>query len=335
MGSFQAPQSPDEFLSWQGQQKMLDPGGFFTSTPTPATAGGYYGQNQINNQINQGYATSNQAAPQLDPSQQAQFRQMQMQQAQQLQGIASGQQQGAGELAAQRQVQNALAAQQAQARMARGTNSALAFRGAANNSAGIGMAGAGMAQQAALQDQSNAQGALTGALGTARGADIGMAGQNANLTQQQYGLNTQRGLGYLGQQTGMGRDQLAMQLGQYNTDRQNQQQMQGGLLSTAGAMFAMSDERQKTDIQDAGSDIDDMLGKLVAKTYRYKDEAKYGEGERAGVMAQDLAKSKAGSALLANLPEGVGFDVGKAVSAALASAARLHARMRKLEGARG
>src|SRR5690242_2214236 len=70
-----------------------------------------------------------QSAAQVDPTQQAQFRAMQLQQAQQLQRIASGQQMGAGELAAMRQVQAAQAAQQAQARMARGgQNAALAFR---------------------------------------------------------------------------------------------------------------------------------------------------------------------------------------------------------------
>ena len=91
-----------------------------------------------------------QQAAQVDPTQQAQFRQMQIQQAQQLQGIASGQMQGAGELAAQRQVQNALATQQAQAAMARGgQNAGLAMRNAAANSAGIGLSGAGQAQQAA------------------------------------------------------------------------------------------------------------------------------------------------------------------------------------------
>src|SRR5882672_6755943 len=97
------------------------------------------------------------------------FRQGQLQQIGQLQGIASGQQQGAGELAAQRQIQQALAAQQAQAHMARGSNAALAYRNAANQSAALGSTGAGMGQQAALQDQQAAQNMLTGALGQGRG----------------------------------------------------------------------------------------------------------------------------------------------------------------------
>jgi hypothetical protein len=265
-----------------------------------------------------------QQAAQVDPTQQAAFRQMQLQQAQQLQAIASGQQQGAGELAAQRQVQNALAAQQAQAHMARGANSALAFRNAANNAAGIGLSGAGMSQQAAMQDQQAAQNALTGALGQGRGQDLSMAGQNASLRQNQYGQN-------LGALTGLNGQQLGAQ-GQAMGATLGQQGIMGGLLGAAGTVIAASDENLKTDISDAGADIDEMLSNLTAKTYRYKDEAKYGEGPRAGIMAQDLQKSKAGSALVAALPDGhLGFDVNKAVSAALASAARLNERMRKLE----
>ena len=107
------------------------------------------------------------------------------------------------------------------------------------------------------------------------------------------------------------------------------------MLNTAGQLIAASDEDLKTDIHDGGSDIDEMLGHLVAKTYRYKDEKKFGLGSRAGIMAQDLEKSKAGSALVrVKLPDGdgIGFDVSKAVSAALAATARLNQRMRKLEG---
>lgn len=270
-----------------------------------------------------------QQAAQVDPTQQAQFRQMQMQQAQQLQGIASGQQQGAGELAAQRQVQNALAAQQSMARMARGgQNAALAFRGAANNAAGIGLAGAGQAQQAALQDQQTAQGQLSGALNNARGQDLGMGTTNANLQQSQYGQN-------LGALTNLNSAQLGAQTGAMQATL-GQQGIAGGLLSTAGTLIAKSDRDLKTDInEDAGADIDAMLDGLVAKTYRYKDTPKYGAGERAGIMAQDLQKSKVGAALVVKEIDGLGFDVSKAVSAALASTARLNERMRKLEAARG
>lgn len=158
-------------------------------------------QAQIDTQINQQLpGLQTRAAAQLDGSQQAQFRGGQQAQIGQLQGIASGQQQGAGELAAQRQVQNALAGQQALARMRGAGGGGMLMAG--RNSAGIGLAGAGMGQQAALQDQMGAQGLLTQALGGARGQDIGFANSNAQLQQNQTQLNDQQVLGLM-QQMGL------------------------------------------------------------------------------------------------------------------------------------
>ena len=276
-----------------------------------------------------------QSAAQVDPTQQAAFRQMQLAQATQLQGIANGTQQGAGELAAQRQVQNAIQAQQGLAHMARGgQNAALAFRGAANNAAGIGLQGAGQAQQAALQDQQAAQGQLSNVLGQGRGQDIGLGTTNAQLQQNQYGQN-------LNALTGLNAQQLQAQGNAMNAAL-GQPGIAGGLLQTAGtvgaAAITKSDERLKTDIRDASGDIDEMLDKLAAKSYRYKNETRDGAGGRAGIMAQDLEKSEAGRALVVDLPDDPGmkgFDVSKAVSAALAASARLNERMRKLEGDRG
>lgn len=312
------------FLGGQGQT----PGSY--ATP-------YQDQSQIQGYIQNGMGNINGTGPQLDPNAQAQFRAMQMQQAQQLQGIASGQIQGAGELAVQRQVANAQAAQQAQAMMARGNaNSGLAMRNAATNQAGIGLSGAGQSQQAALSDQQMAQGQLSGVLGGARGQDIGFAGQNANLQQQQYGLNTQRGLGYTGQLTGMDQGQLAAQAGMYNSSQGNVG-MLGGLVKNAGqagAQAIISDARLKTDVTDAGKDTDAMMDALMPKAYVYKD-SKHGVGRRIGVMAQDMEKSKLGSSAVVDLPMGKGLDVNRALSAALAATARLNERLRKIEGKRG
>lgn len=294
-----------------GLGKSTSPGSYQVANPQQAAISGMLGQQ----------------AAQLDPSQQQQFRNLQMAQAQRLAAIASGQAQGAGELAAQRQVSNALAQQQAMARMARGGTSGLAMRNAANNAAGIGLSGAGLSQQAALQDQQMAQGQLTGALGQGRGQDLSLAGNNAQLQQAQYGQN-------LGALTNLNGQQLGAQTNAMNATL-GQQGIAGGLLNTAGTLIAASDENLKTDISDAGNDVDEMLSALTAKTYRYKDP-KYGEGARVGIMAQDLAKSKAGAAVVAKLPDGhLGFDVSKAVSAALASTARLNERLRALEGKRG
>lgn len=289
------------------------------------------------------------------------FRQGQIQQIGQLQQIASGQQQGAGELAAQRQIQQALAAQQAQARMARGSNAALAYRNAANQAAALGSTGAGMGQQAALQDQANAHAALTGALGQGRGMDVNVAGQNAGFQQQaglqNAGFQQQTGLANAGFQQGANQYnaglqqqgqqlnaqnylQLLAQLGNMNANQLQAQGVAGqnkgmfGPLLSAGGTVAgaalASDERLKTDVSDADREIDDMLDALKPKSGRYIDE-RHGEGEWNWVMAQDMERSKAGARLVREESYGKVLDVNKALSTALASMARLNARLRAVE----
>jgi hypothetical protein len=270
-------------------------------------------------------------APQLDPTQQAQFRNMQMQQAQQLQRIASGQQQGAGELAAQRQAANAAAQQQAMARMGRGPNAALAFRGAANNVAGIGLNAAGQGQQAALQDQQMAQGALTGALGQGRGQDLSLSGQNANLQEQNFANQNQAALGYLNNMSGLEQGRLGMQQQANMAQNQFQQGLFGaGMNALSGVGGLLSDETQKTDIAPTSdADLDEMLSSMHAYNYRYKDEAKHGEGERAGVMAQDVAKSKLGRQMIVETDDGMALDGNKLLSGLLASVSYLNRKVKE------
>jgi hypothetical protein len=255
------------------------------------------------------------------------IRQSQLGQIGQLQGIASGQQQGAGELAAQRQTQNALASQQAMARMQRGGNAALGYQNAANNSAGIGLAGAGMAQQAGMQDQMAAQGMLTNAMGQARGQDLNALDQQLRA----MGMQDQTRLAYLAQLTGMD----AMQLNAYNqANAQSAQGHIGPLIAAGGqvgAALAMSDERVKEQIEDASNEVDEALEALLPKAYVYKD-AKHGKGRRVGIMAQDLERSRAGSHVVTEVADGKAIDLSKATSLALASVSRLHHRLRKLEG---
>ncbi|MGH7177244.1 MAG: tail fiber domain-containing protein [Tepidisphaeraceae bacterium] len=286
-------------------------------------------QGQIQDAINRGLGTNNQA-PQVGLE--GGFRDAQSRQLQQLQGIASGQQQGAGELAIQRQVQNALASQQGMARMARGSNAGLAARDAASNAAAIGLSGAGQSQQAAMQDQMNAQGLIAQVAGQGRGQDIQTQVSNMDAQLKAMGMNDAARIAYLQQLTGMD----AAQLQAYTAAKAGQQQMTGALISGAGQIGAtalMSDENVKTDVADADEDIDAMLDALRAKRYRYKDETRHGRGERAGIMAQDLERSRAGRAVVTEVADGKSIDVNKAVSAALASVARLNQRLRKVEAA--
>lgn len=298
------------------------------------TPGSYNTPLQNNAQLVNGYTQGSQqamgvAAPQMDPTQQAQFRAMQMAQAQQLQGVASGQQQGAGELAVQRQMANAQAAQQAQANMVRGGgNSGMAFRNAAVNQAGLAQSGVGQAQQAALSDQQAAQGQLANVTGQARTQDQSLAQNNAQLTQQQTAQNNQANLGYLNGLTGENQAMLNAQTSAYGASQANKGAA-GGLINSAGSILGMiSDRNAKTDIRDGGKDIDDMLDGLKAKTYRYKDE-RHGKGERPGIIAQDLEATRAGRDAVFDGPHGKTVDVNRALSAALAASARLNERMRK------
>ncbi|MBP9863234.1 MAG: hypothetical protein KBD62_35135 [Kofleriaceae bacterium] len=200
-------------------------------------------------------------AAQVDPTQQAQFRAGQMQQIGQLQGIASGQQQGAGEMAVNRQLAQALAAQHSAAASARGANSMLAGRDMARNAANLGIAGAGQAQQAAQGDQMQAQGMLAQALGQGRGQDLSLAGQNAGFNQErmmgqgqldsatqlanlhaqltQTGMNDQAALAYMAQLLGMDEANLRAQLGEQSIMAgQRKDGFLGDALQAGGGLMA-------------------------------------------------------------------------------------------------
>lgn len=319
-------------VTWQS---FLDPG-HFTYAP-PSTPTQFQDRAQMQAMLNQGVGQyTNMQAPQLqmgdDP-----FRRAQLAQMQQLQGIASGQQQGAGELAVQRQAAQAQAAQQAQARMARGGNAALAYRNAANQSAALGSTAAGMGQQAALTDQMNAQGLLGQTAASGRSSDIGVANANAGYQQGANQLNSGNYLQFLNQlnQTNMSKYNADLGIGSQRESADASKT--GGLISgIGGAIAAISDERLKTNVGDARGDIDRLLEGLStargAVSWDYKDP-KHGEGRHIGVMAQDLERSDAGRRLVTDTPEGKLVDVRKTAMATLAASARLHERIKALETA--
>jgi hypothetical protein len=222
-----------------------------------------------------GRITLGQAA-QLDPAQQAQFRAMQMQQANRLGQIASGQAKGAGEMAVDRQIGQAAAQQQAMARMGRGMSGASAARGAARNVAGLGVTGAGQAQQAAFGDQMGANQMLGSVLSQGREADIGMAGQNAQLSQQRMlqqggmdqqsmlqqgqmdqatqlanldaqlrarGMNDAARQAYIAQIMNMDQAEMAARLGQEQV-AMNQPSLMGPAMQAGGSILAAYASRQ-------------------------------------------------------------------------------------------
>lgn len=166
--------------------------------------------------------------------------------------IAAGTQQGAGEMAVNAQVGRANAAQMAAARASRGANAALAYRNAMRNQADIGLAGAGQAGAARLQDQAAANQQLGGLYSNLYGQDAGVASQNAQLAQaaqqanlqaalQQRQLNDAYQIQALGQMQGWSQQQIdayRAQLQQQQIDLQKPNLM-GNLMQGAGAYMAL------------------------------------------------------------------------------------------------
>jgi hypothetical protein len=347
----------------------------------------YKDQSQITGIINSGIAgvdgrqapqtgtTQLGAAARIDPSQQGQFRDLQMQQANRLNAISSGQQMGPGEMAAQRAAQSAYAQQVGMANMQRGGGAPGAGIAAARNQVTIAGNAAGQGAQAAMSDQQNANAQLTNALNAGRSTDVGLATSQAGLNQQttlqqgqmdqatklanldaqlrQTGMNDQARLAYLQQLTGMDANQLNASLQLYGVQKGAGSGLLGSLMSQGGQVAGMaagagggagagaggaaamaSDERLKTNITDARSEIDAMLDGLAPRSYDYKDQ-KWGKGRRAGIMAQDLERSAAGKRIVMETSEGKMLDVNKALSASLAASARLNERVRMLEGKGG
>lgn len=264
---------------------------------------------------------------QVDAYQSNQTREQQQQLAQMLQAQASGQKAGAGEMAVNRQVGQAQAQQTAQASMARGANSALAARNAARMQSDIGVNGAGMAAQAQMQDQQGARNQLAGLLGTQRQQDIGLAQGNQQAAMQQQQLQ----LAALAQMLGVDKAALEQDLKKREIDAADKGNA-GALMQGFGGMMTASDERAKHSVFDADADVDEVLLHLKPKRYYYKDPAKHGEGERVGVMAQDLEQSFAGAEVVAEIDGVKHIDVPRAVSLLLAIVARQDARIRELEG---
>lgn len=100
-----------------------------------------------------------------------------------------------------------------------------------------------------------------------------------------------------------------------------------GIVSGAGqgatsalTTFALSDERMKTDIQDATeSELDELLTNVGAQTYTYTGK-RAEQGPQFGLMAQDLKRSKLGRGMVEETTDGTLIvDGAKAGLAALAS----------------
>lgn len=294
---------------------------------------------------------------------QNQFRQDQRGLISQLQQQAAGRGPSVAGLQMQQGLDQAIAAQQAQAASARGMSPALAQRMAAQQGAAMQQGSVNQAAQMRAQEQLAAQQSLGSMLAGARGQDIGIAAQQAQLNQGTSLANMQAQLQAQGQKdamaqfytgAGLGVDaqgfaaqqaaeqarlqqEMAAQGINAGIAQQNaagQQQFWGGLISAGGALGAgalISDERRKEAIRDGSDEARGFLDALSARRFRYKGEGQ----EHLGVMAQDIERAPGGAGMVRDTPAGKVIDVPQGLGRLLAASASLNERLKKIEAGRG
>lgn len=252
----------------------------------------------------------------------------------------------------------AINAQRAQAASARGLSPGMAQRMAAQGIAGAQMQTNQQTGVLRAQEQLGAQNALGGLLAQQRGQDL----NSAQMAQQGAQFNTQTEMqnrqqmdqatqAYIGM--GMSREQAQQQAladqeklkadqqasantlnaatAEGNADRA--QKAKGGLIGAAGAALGsiFSDRNAKTEIREADADTEELLDGMGSYLYKYRDQ-RHGKGERLGVMAQDVAKSRAGREIVSRHESGLlQLDGKKTLGALLAAAANLNKRVRRME----
>lgn len=122
-----------------------------------------------------------------------------------------------------------------------------------------------------------------------------------------------------------------MQIGNVRSQRSAQLGgMWAGMLSSG---MGSSDKKGKKEIKPENKKLDKFVEQLEAYSYKYKDTEKPGtaEGQRFGIMAQDLEKSDIGKSFVKDTPNGKMVDYGQGFGAILASQARLNERLKDLE----
>lgn len=170
--------------------------------------------------------------------------------------------------------------------------------------------------------------------------DIDLANQNAGLTSR--GIDDTRDASLRGDDIARRGQDIDIE----KTKVQSQWEMAktkaaltGGLIETGGALagVALSDERAKTSIKLADTDIAgflDALSRTQNKSWRYKDpgDPRAGEGRRYGKMAQDLERSAVGRTFVRGDDDGTKvIDVKNAIGPMLAAIAQVNSRLSKLE----
>lgn len=216
-------------------------------------------------------------------------------------------------------LQQNLAAQQSMAASARPENQAMAGRTAMIQGGRMAAGMSGQAALAALQERDLAQRLLS---------QNQQAQLEANLRAALESRRT------AGQAFGQVEDQRASRFNTISgqpTDLQRGGQVAAGAVRGIGSVASwFSDRRLKTDVLPADEDAKEFMDSLKAYRYRYKDQ-KHGQGEKLGIMAQDLEKSKMGRRAVRETGEGKAVDLADMASALAAGTANLNKRLALLE----
>lgn len=227
----------------------------------------------------------------------------------------------------------------------------------------------GLQQQLAAQQQlgqlagtSATLGAKAGDIfGQMRGQDITQAQATSDAALKRLGTLVQSDVGMrqIQAQTGMAENEIRQKVASANQaaaagDRQLAAQIIGSLIGAGGQIgaakatgstaapaaagaggagaAAASDERTKKNIKNiSDKDINEFLNSVNPVSYEYKEPEKYGQGDKAGFLMQDVADTKIGQMIQRPLPDGkMGYDPQSLQGVILAALARRN----KAEGGR-
>ncbi|MBA2680999.1 MAG: tail fiber domain-containing protein [Ktedonobacteraceae bacterium] len=102
----------------------------------------------------------------------------------------------------------------------------------------------------------------------------------------------------------------------------------GAAATVGGAAMMASDENLKKNVKTLSpSDIEDFLNSIQPKSFKYKDQS-MGEGNRVGILAQDLERSKVGKNLVKEGPDGKEIDINNAIGALFDAVAHVNRKVR-------
>jgi hypothetical protein len=147
---------------------------------------------------------------------------------------------------------------------------------------------------------------------------------NAGIPQQQFDNQITKAGGQAG---------VAGSLSDHYTAKGDRKTDEFGNIITGGATMIASDERKKKNVKSTDDvDLDTFLATIQPKKFKYKNPAD-GEGDRTGVMAQDLLKSKLGQEAVVQTDDGMlGYDKDKMQGIMLAALKHLSDKIDKKKG---